>query len=195
MRNSISVLLAVFVLSCQAAPRVFATQPDQKTESATSGGVADPDLLTLRIEPAEAGVRPEARRAIRITLTNVSKQWLWLPYSFGASYETARAILWLRVEAAVTGKSLPWHCSQPAPATSSMPRYLVLAPAASYSVVDRIDCFLPETRAKVRVVAHYHDPGLSPAPVPEFARWFNGRLVSNGIEVDVPDLDDSSPFE
>ncbi len=96
---------------------------------------------------------------------------------------------WLTVHDEETGTALNWHCSQATPASPPELRYVLLAPDDEYSTVHSLECFLPGRRAKVRVVAHYHDNTPTPPEPPAFGRRFVGELVSKSLIVESPDYD------
>jgi hypothetical protein len=178
-----TVVFCLPLVGCHADKPGSSTAAD--VEAPPLKSVHDPSLVRFTVEP----VAPPrgARAAVRLSLTNVSEQWLWLNYGFTAAWKGSASSVWIDIADRTSERELVWHCSGKS-LPGGAPLYIMLAPGSSYSAIGLLDCFLPQGHASVRVTGRYLDRELRPPrPHEPGAYWFRGEVVSNTIEIEIPE--------
>jgi hypothetical protein len=193
-------------IACCSAPKAGSRQPlasGARSGESTSGSwdvqcdrssdkpavapatADDPKLLQLVIAAAEPW--PATQGAIKVTIRNVSDDWLWVTYGFGVGPKERGSKFWLEVYDAKTGQSHDgWFCFSGRTA-SGPPLYMDLSPRGEFSLTRRLDCLGLPHRGPWRIIAHFRDNNRAPPPPPEMSSWFVGELVSNVLEMEVKD--------
>jgi len=190
LRICISILPFLGCCSSTQTTRFSPTVPNAaRKPPAMQSSTSEPNLVGFSIESFRAVPGTGSRVGIRFRLSNVSKSVLWLTYSFGVSPHGPGVTSWLEVTDLATNNALPWHCSEAVAIGSGEPLYILLGPGDEYSNAGTLECFLPAHHATIRVVAHYQDSNTKPPRAPSISSWFNGHVISNVLEIEVPELD------
>jgi hypothetical protein len=183
-------LCLAVAFGCAASPRPPETpscedarKPVARSRVGEREQVTDANLLQLAIAPAtDSG---EAQDHVRVTIRNVSDQYLWLSYALRSGPKSMSEFqIWFEAISATGQTREEEHCAYRL-APPDPDAYFPLAPGAEYSVLRSVACFAFPDKGPWRLTAHYKDRGDTLLPPPEYARWFSGEIVSNTIEVEV----------
>lgn len=185
--------LAAMLMACAEphapqAPQARVTL-DVARDPARPPPTTDASLLKFEISetPFEQGSR-RAQGFLRLTVRNVSDEWLTLQRRLIVDHESALgANVWLEIHRVSDG-SVPDRICRATACGARPPReYITLAPGDEFSSVKALGCYpgLPD-QGPFRIVAHYRDKTAGPAgPHDSETKWFAGTLDSNAIEISV----------
>lgn len=136
----------------------------------------------LQMTIAYVAGRPDGMGSIRVTLTNVSEEFLWLRQA--GLGPRGVSVQWLDVMDVSTGQQVDWACKHRG-YSSAEPLYVVLPPEGVESRVYAMDCSLRPEGGPFDVTAHFHDSATRTPESPPGTHWFRGHLVSNTVRVAV----------
>lgn len=179
-----ALLCILLALGCAPTPPCSPSPPAAMKEPSSRLRANDPALLQFSIAPLN---HPgPAYGYVKVTLRNVSDESLWVNYRLRIDSKSARGRqVWLDVADPATGRPIEEGGCFAKGATEDDSDYMVLRPLGEYSTIRPIRCFQFPGRGPWRLVAHYQDSRAVPPAPPTGARWFNGTLTSNAIEIEV----------
>jgi len=163
----VATLPACASVTGREAPQALPLPPSRTTGSGA---------LSVKLAPIE--FHDAWRTTIRVTLRNISHDWLWVQYG-GRGFE---AVFGFEVKDEQRGVRAGNNCATRSELADAG-LYVMLGPDGEYSWDDSLDCFAVDRREPWRVTAHFRQTAAAPdAPPPHAVLWFVGEAMSNAVE-------------